>query len=151
MVDEQRDINETFAIDKNEDGDFINPAPPPVNDSNEQIRYALTNDVNKDGIADGSPCNLGRETWGGGLQTVAENIDALDFVYLDADGNTTTTLTDIRSVEITIVARTGRALRAVKDNNLYYNQQGTQILGAQNDNFSRKSTTTFIKCRNLGI
>jgi hypothetical protein len=54
-------------------------------------------------------------------------------------------------VEITIVARTGRALRATKDNNLYYNQQGTQILGAQNDNFSRKSATTFIKCRNLGL
>ena len=82
---------------------------------------------------------------------VAENIDALDFVYLDADGNQTATLADIRSVEITIVARTGRALRATKNNNLYYNQQGTQILGAQNDNFSRKSMTTFIKCRNLGI
>jgi len=140
-----------FTLDKNEDGNFINPAPPPVNDSNEQIRYALTNDVDKDGIADGSPCNLGRETWGGGLQTIAENIDALNFVYLDADGNPTATLTDIRSVEITIVARTSRALRAAKDNNIYYNQQGTQILGAQNDNFSRRSMTTFIKCRNLGI
>jgi type IV pilus assembly protein PilW len=149
-----------FTIDENGDGDFTNPSPP--NDSNEQIRYALTNDVNKDGVADGSPCNLGREAWSGGLQVVAENIDALDFVYLDGaspptvlnPGGTNVAagdLSKIRSVEITIVARTGRALRATKNNNLYYNQQGTQILGAQNDNFSRKSMTTFIKCRNLGI
>jgi type IV pilus assembly protein PilW len=151
-----------FTIDKNEDGNFINPTPPPTNDSNEQMRYALTNDANKDGIADGSPCDLGRETWGGGLQSVAENIDALDFVYLDGasppnvlnPGGTNVSAGDlsrIRSVEITIVARTGRALRVTKDNNLYYNQQGTQILGAQNDNFSRRSMTTFIKCRNLGL
>jgi len=109
-----------------------------LDDANETITYSLSGN------------NLVRDT-GGGNQVVAENIDALDFVYLDADGNSTATLTDIRSVEITIVARTSRALRPNKDNNLYYNQQGTQILGAQNDNFSRKSMTTFIKCRNLGI
>lgn len=109
-----------------------------TNDPNESIAYSLSGN------------DLVRNT-GGGNQVVAENIDALDFVYLDADGNTTATLTDIRSVEITIVARTSRALRATKDNNLYYNQQGTQILGPQNDNYTRKSLTTFIKCRNLGI
>jgi len=140
-----------FTIDENADGDFINSSPPPVNDSNEQIRYALTNDVNRDGIADGSPCNLGREAWGGGLQTVAENIDALNFVYLDANGNTTTTLADIRSVEITIVARISRGILPTVNNNTYLNQQGATILGPQNDNLSRRRLTTFIKCRNLGL
>jgi type IV pilus assembly protein PilW len=113
-----------FKIDENGDGNFIGTSP--ANDPNEQIRYALTNDANRDGVADSSPCHLGRETWGGGLQTVAENIDALNFVYLDANGNTTTTLDDIRSVEIT-------------------------ILGAQNDHYSRKQLTTVVKCRNLGL
>jgi len=127
----------SFTEDIRGDADGSDPDGA-TNDPNESIAYALSSN------------NLVRNT-GGGNQVVAENIDALDFVYLDADGNTTATLTDIRSVEITIVARTGRALRATKDNNLYYNQQGTQILGAQNDNFSRKSSTTFIKCRNLGI
>jgi len=151
-----------FTIDKNGDGDFTNPSPPPANDSNEQIRYALTNDVNRDGIADGNPCNLGRETWGGGLQTVAENIDALDFVYLDGasppnvlNPNRTNVasgdLSKIRSVEITIVARTDRSLRPSPNNMVYYNQQGETILGAQNDNFSRKRLTTFINCRNLRL
>ena len=149
-----------FKIDENGDGDFTGTSP--ANDPNEQIRYALTNDANEDGIADGSPCNLGREIWGGGLQTVAENIDALNFVYLDgasppnvlnpnrtnvAAGN----LSQIRSVEITIVARTGRGLLASKNNVIYLNQRGAQILGAQNDNFSRRRLTVFINCRNLGL
>jgi len=127
----------SFTEDVRGDADGSDPDGA-TNDPNESIVYGLSDN------------NLVRNT-GGGNQVVAENIDALDFVYLDADGNSTATLADIRSVEITIVARTSRALRASKDNNLYYNQQGTQILGAQNDNFSRKSMTTFIKCRNLGI
>ncbi len=127
----------SFTEDVRGDADDSDPDGA-TNDPNESIVYSLSGN------------NLVRDT-GGGNQVVAENIDALDFVYLDADGNSTATLTDIRSVEITIVARTSRALRPTKDNNLYYNQQGTQILGAQNDNFSRKSMTTFIKCRNLGI
>jgi len=139
-----------FKIDENGDGNFTGTSP--ANDPNEQIRYALTNDANGDGIADGSPCNLGREIWSGGLQPVAENIDALNFVYLDAAGNPITTpLADIRSVEITIVARTGRGLSPSKNNVVYKNQQGTTILDAQNDNFSRRRLTTFIKCRNLGL
>ncbi|MFA9498194.1 MAG: PilW family protein, partial [Deltaproteobacteria bacterium] len=97
--------------DPNPDGD--------IDDPNEDITYNL-DDSDGDGVDD----ELDRNN-----QTVAQNIDALDFVYLDADGNTTATLTDIRSVEITIVARTGRALRATKDNNLYKNQQGDTILG----------------------
>jgi len=109
-----------------------------TDDPNEDITYSLS---------DG---NLVRNT-GGGNQTVAENIDALNFVYLGADGSTTATLADIRSVEITIVARTGRSLRASPNNMVYYNQRGAQILGAQNDNYSRKRLTAFINCRNLGL
>ena len=130
----------SFTEDIRGDADGSDPDGD-VGDSNEDITYNL-DDSDGDGVDD----ELDRNN-----QTVAQNIDALDFVYLDADGNTTATLTDIRSVEITIVARTGRALRATKDNNLYKNQQGDTILGPQNDNFSRKSMTTFIKCRNLGI
>ncbi|MBW2089696.1 MAG: hypothetical protein JRI37_12070 [Deltaproteobacteria bacterium] len=57
----------------------------------------------------------------------------------------------IRSVEITIVARTGRSLTPTNDNNTYVNQQGTTILAPPNDNLSRRRLTTVIKCRNLGI
>ena len=99
---------------------------------------------------------------GGGNQAVAQNIDALDFVYLTGasppvvlnpgGGNVSAgSETQIRSVEITVVARTGRGLLPLIDNNTYLNQRGTPILAPPNDNLSRKRLTTVIKCRNLGI
>jgi len=95
-------------------------------------------------------------------QIVAQNIDALDFVYLDGatppnvlnpgGGNVpAASLNQIRSIEITIVARTGRSTLASTNNNAYFNQRGFQILGPQMDNFSRRRLTAWIKCRNLGI
>jgi len=150
-----------FTKDENEDGDFTNPSPPPANDTNEQIRYALTDDANEDGIADGSPCHLGRETWAGGLQPVAENIDALNFVYLDGasppnvldddgNGNVVAHIPDIRSIQITIVARTGRGDPGYTNNISYQNQWGT-IYTAPGDDLRRKRLTTEVKCRNLGL
>jgi hypothetical protein len=85
-------------------------------------------------------------------QMVAQNIDALDFVYLDDTGAPAATLADIRSVEITIVARTDDPLLfGTTNSNVYRNQQGTQIFVAPNDNFSRRRLTTLIHCRNEGL
>jgi len=124
------------------DGDVLDP--------NEIIEYSLNGG------------NLARRNLGGGYQPVAQNIDALDFVYLDGSsppapitlvsgsipaGN----LSQIRSVEITIVARVGRGLLPSINNNTYLNQRGAQILGPQGDNLSRRRLTTVIKCRNLGL
>ena len=120
-----------------------------TDDPNENITYALNAN------------NLVRDT-GGGNQMVAQNIDALDFVYLDGSsppnvlnpggGNVPVgSLDQIRSVEVTIVARTSRITLASKNNNAYFNQRGVQILAPQNDNFSRRRLTAWIKCRNLGI
>jgi type IV pilus assembly protein PilW len=120
-----------------------------TDDPNENITYALSGN------------NLVRNT-GGGNQTVAQNIDAIDFVYLDGASPANVlnpgginvpagSLDQIRSVEITIVARTGRNTLASKNANAYFNQRGMQILAPQNDNFSRRRLTFWIKCRNLGI
>lgn len=46
---------------------------------------------------------------GGNWTAVAENISAIAFTYLDADNNATTILNDIRSVQITLTAQSGRA------------------------------------------
>jgi type IV pilus assembly protein PilW len=113
-------------------------------DPNENITYSLY-DSGGDGDDD-----LGRNT-GGGNQPVAENIDALNFVYLDEDGNVTSTISDIRSVQISIVARTGRGDPEYVDASAYHNQQGTEILAAQNDNFRRRCIVLQVKCRNLGL
>jgi len=117
----------------------------------EQIRYALTNDADEDGIADGTPCNIGRETGGaGGLQSIAENINALNFVYLDSNSNPTANTDEIRTIQVTVVARTGRADQGYTDTKAYYNQQDkvNPILPSQNDHFRRKQLDVTIRLRN---
>lgn len=124
--------------------------------SNEIVRYVLTNDQNMDGIADGTPCHLGRDT-GGGRQPAADNIDALNFVYLDASGNVLATPVsnpdNIRTIQVTMVAREGTKVPVLSykttDNRSYQNQQGQVVLPAQNDNFRRIILTSNIYCRNM--
>ena len=133
------------------------------NDPNEEIRYVLTNDADgdgvNDGIASGAVCHLARDT-GGGAVVAAENIDALSFVYVDQDGsildddgngNVTSSIDDIRAVQITLVARTGRIDLGFVNTNSYDDQQGNTILSAQNDGFRRKRLSSEIKCRNMGL
>ena len=66
-----------------------------TNDSNEDITYSYDN-TNR---------QIDRNT-GGGAQPFAENIQAFTFSYLDSSGNTTTTTSDIRQIQITITAMT---------------------------------------------
>jgi type IV pilus assembly protein PilW len=147
-----------FQIDRNEDGD---PAPVPGTDPNEQIRFALT--------ADGG---LGREVWGppegaGSLQLVAENIEVLEFIYLDETGAVVPTpldyaivadrdnLASIRSIQITLIARSGANVPILmmkhKDHHTYQNQQSDDLLVDPDDNFRRIVLTADVQCRNLGI
>jgi type IV pilus assembly protein PilW len=122
-----------------------------TDDPNEDITYSLKGK------------NLVKNT-GGGNHVVAQNIDAVDFVYLDGSspphvlndpligGNVPADkINQIRSVEITIVARTSNPLLPSKNSTVYLNQRGTTILPPQNDHVSRRCLTTRIKCRNLGI
>ena len=116
-----------------------------TDDSNEDITYSL---YASDGDGDS---DLARKVGGGNNQPVADNIDVLNFVYLDQAGYITTTLPDIRSVQVTLVARAQRPDTKYTDTASYANQQGEQILSTQNDNFRRKRLTAEIKCRNLGL
>lgn len=148
-----------------------------LDDNNEDIRYSLDNDSDGDGIADGTPCDLGRESnTGSGLQTLAENIDGLNFVYLDSQGDALPTpvsdTDDIRSVVVTIIARSGEKVRAFTgahtDTNTYTNQQPA-VDSSGNANplywtldpdadlsdpdaarFRRIQLTKTIHCRNIG-
>jgi len=151
-----------FQLDDNGDGDFDDGGG---NDPNEQVRYVLSNDADGDGVADGTPCNLVRQEWADPVQVVALNIDALNIVYLDQDGTDlidpatgsvpADEIRDIRSVQITIVGRSGEQLPVLfnsgTDNTSYINQQGTEILGAQNDEFRRMRLTSEVKVRNMGL
>ena len=151
-----------FQLDDNGDGDFDDGGG---NDPNEQVRYVLSNDADGDGVADGTPCNLVRQEWADPVQVVALNIDALNIVYLDQDGTDlidpatgsvpADEIRDIRSVQITIVGRSGEQLPVLfnsgTDNTSYINQQDTEILGAQNDEFRRMRLTSEVKVRNMGL
>ena len=149
----------------NNDGD--------VNDNLEQVTYRLSNDADSDGIADSFNCNLERQHWDGASNqtaAIAMNIDALNFVYLDESGSDLINygltppsvpagqLADIRTVQITAVARAGQGAQSAlyklpknkPDDKTYTNQQGAVILPAQNDRYRRIILSTDINCRNLG-
>jgi type IV pilus assembly protein PilW len=118
----------------------------------EQIQYAMTG-----GGA------LGRQIWNGPLTPLAENIDAINFVYLDGADPPNVLATpvvdrsEIRSVQITIVARSGQNVPVFfyrqTDDRIYRNQQGTIILdmSAAPDAFRRRLLTAEVRCRNLGL
>jgi len=117
-------------------------------DTDEDITYAIA-----DGDADGD-IDLVR-TDNGVTRMIAENIDALNFVYLDSSSAVLATpvanLSNIRTVQVTIVARTSQIDNDYTNSSEYKNKQGTTILAAQNDRYRRTLLTTHINCRNLGL
>lgn len=157
-------------IDEDEEADETGYGDGDTSDALEQITYTLSDDGDNDGIADSLNCSLQRQYWDGAAwlpnpaAEIAFNIDALNFVYLDefggqiddGGGAVTVHISDIRSVQITIVARAGQNPRQglpnqTVDDKIYRNQQGQVILPAQNDRFRRNILTTEVSCRNLGL
>ncbi|MFC1813103.1 PilW family protein, partial [Thermodesulfobacteriota bacterium] len=117
-----------------------------VADTNEDITYtlnAVTGNLTRNG------------------QPIAENIDALDFVFLDKDNNPLNSfggsvpsgsLPDIRSVQITMVSRISREGRVYTNRIAYQNQRpggSNTILPAQYDKVTRRILTVTIRCRNI--
>jgi prepilin-type N-terminal cleavage/methylation domain-containing protein len=167
-------------VDEDDEGDETRYGDGDVNDALEKITYSLSDDTNGDGIADSLDCSLQRQYWDGAAwqpdppADIAFNIDALNFVYLDANGNDLidyglnpprvpdARLGDIRTVQVTIVARGGQnPLRGLPGNKLdthtYMNQQKRPgdnwdiILPVPNDRFRRFMLTAEVRCRNLGL
>jgi type IV pilus assembly protein PilW len=123
------------------------PADGNADDVNEDITYAVL-DADGDGDTD-----LARtDANGAGTQLLAENIDALNFVYLDKDGSSTANISEMRSVQITVVARADRPDRGYDGSGSFLNQQGQIIFTpSAGDQFRRKLLTEEVKCRNLGL
>jgi type IV pilus assembly protein PilW len=134
VAGEWTDSSLRFAKDDNGDGD--------VADSGEDLTYLL--------YTSGSIRKLGRKN-PATEQPVAENIQELWFVYLDANNNVTATVSDIRSVEITLVARTGRPTTNYVNTMTYTNKLGTKTFGPYNDGYHRSVLSEQVNCRNLGL
>lgn len=106
-------------------------------------------DSDGDGVPDAVA--IGRQIDGaGGYQNIAENIQALEFLYLDIDGNVTATAGDVCSVRISMLARSSRPDPDFTNAIIYTTPSG-QVWGPYNDNYRRRLLTTTIRCRNLGI
>ncbi len=125
-----------------------------VDDANEDITYTLYDPLFDDPVHDTAISRISGAT--GTNQALAENIDALNFVYLNGDGNPMVTpvsipqLQDISAVQVTIVAKMDREDPSFTDKTIYRNQQNTVILdkAANPDHFRRRMVSSTIKLRN---
>ena len=127
------------------DGDF--------DDDGERIRYTLSGE------------DLQREVWDsaipgfGAAQTVITNVSALDFVYLDEDGNqlgplpitNAAVLDTIDTVLVTLVVRTTNEDYRITNNETYQNLLLTDIYTAPGDNFRRRAMSMRVKVRNANL
>ena len=108
--------------------------PNGVIDSDETITYALNGtDLRRNG------------------QVLAQNIEALDFVYLNASEAATTNADDIRAVQITVIARTGKGDPGYVNNDPPFTNLAGKTISHPADNFRRRVSTVRVKCRNLGL
>jgi prepilin-type N-terminal cleavage/methylation domain-containing protein len=105
-----------------------------------------------------NPClrrkNLGNNE---GSQVIAENIDNLQFRYLLDDGTwvgepnnpPATNGSNVRAVEICILARTAQAFRRYTDTRTYV--MGGANIGPFNDGYRRKPLISVVETRNIGL
>ena len=163
-----------FTLDVRGNAANANSADGDTNDTDENIAYTLTArntttnntvaaDTNSDGIIDSGGANwnwgntitpsLGRQTGGaGGFQPLADNVEAIEFNYILADGSVTlvpSNLNDIRAVQVSLLARTTNATPDFVHNATYTTASGA-IWTPPQDNFRRRLVLTTIHCRNLG-
>jgi type IV pilus assembly protein PilW len=118
-----------------------------VGDPGENITYLL-----QDADGDGDMDLVRIDHNGVGVQMIAEDIDALNFVYLNQNGVVTTMPGDIRSVQISVLARTGQPNRGYLNRTVYHNQLGQTIfIPLSGDQHRRRLLTAEVKCRNLGL
>lgn len=104
-----------------------------------------------DAYADGDT-DIGRRV-GGQKRALAENIEEIEFNYTLADGTQAIAPADpseIRSVQIAILARTAHPDRGFRDVRAYSAPSGA-VWGPYNDAYRRSLLTTTIRCRNMGL
>jgi type IV pilus assembly protein PilW len=146
--------NFIFTTDNNGDGDLMDDEDVTKWQPNERIRYEINNNG-----------DLGRATGINNLHVIATNVEALNFVYLnengvrlndDANGNVTTSMEDIRAVQIAAVVRSGNTMPAFflkgTDNTVYTNLQGDDIpIPNVADGFRRIILYSTAMLRNMGL
>ena len=141
----------TFTLVADNDGeDNDNDGTTDETGELKEILYDLY-DAYADGITD-----LGRQVGSvaSTKRAAAENIDNLEFYYTLEDATQTLAPADpnnIRSIQITVLARTGRQDANFSDTKPYTRPSGAANWGPYNDSFRRRLLSTTVKCRNMGL
>lgn len=151
-----------FTRDMNDNGVGSTPGDGDTGDENENITYGFRaeSDSNQDGVVDAGVASLGRNT-GGSFMQMAENIQAIEFLYLVGDklqptlSPTAADFDDIRAVTITVLARAANPDQQFVNPTVNYtpgsNAIGWPGNGAANDHYRRRLYTTTVKIRNMGL
>jgi len=82
-------------------------------------------------------------------QPAAENIEHLEFYYLDEDGIPTSEPADITTVVVTVVARADHPDPNFSNTQTYTFPSGATFTA--NDNYRRRMQSLTVQCRNAGI
>ncbi len=143
--------------------DIKNRADGEVESPDETIAFGLPAgaDTDSDGIVDNGGVNwsgisqIGRQSGtAGGLQPLADNIEALEFQYILKNGTQTLApgaadLKNIRMVQISMLARTSVPDQAFAHAGSYTTASGT-VWTPPADNFRRRLAVINIQLRNMG-
>ncbi|MCZ6872013.1 MAG: prepilin-type N-terminal cleavage/methylation domain-containing protein [bacterium] len=139
-----------FTIDINEDGVIASVDANGDNliDAEEQEEFAYR--LNNDSLERFQPPEgVNPAAW----HPAADHIEALNFVLLDAAGNVTTDPIAVRSVQITLLARTENSDAKYVDTNVpYQNRQGIDICpSCTGSHYRHLLMSTVVTPRNLGL
>ena len=131
-----------FSMDLNGNGDCA--------DTGENLSYYIyTSTI--DGVAVDKLGRRDNTAATPAVQAVAESFKELEFTYLDSLQAATTVLTDIRSVQISVLAEARHPDRNYIDSKTYPTTPAGTTWGPYGDNLRRRFQTMTIKCRNLGL
>jgi len=83
-------------------------------------------------------------------RAIAENIENVEFIYLDATGIPTAVLNNICTIQVSILARSARPDQDFVNTKAYTTASGTPW-GPYNDNYRRRLRVTQVRCRNMGL
>jgi len=87
------------------------------------------------GLSGGKTMLRRNENTGGGAQPLAENMESLQFTYVDENGNVTANPLDIRTVRVAVTSKTNRSDPEYKGG----------------DGYRRRTLSSHIKVRNMGL
>lgn len=128
-------------------------APPGL----ETISYSLfdafvsTDPPSNDGLVDDLALQVTTAASGtAGRQVVAENISRLEFLYLDASGNPTAVLDNIRTIQVSIMVQAAMSDTKNPPASKTYTTPSGAVWNST-AGFRSVFLTTTVQCRNLGL